>query len=318
MSRARAFHLLTTVVLVAAGNFPSERAAGWFDDFNDGNVKDGNPVTWLEDLGGSGFFPGIYNASSGDYLLDPAADSPTGQMSALVPSQSFTDTYIRTQGIVLPDPNDPANTGGNLVLTARIDPAQVNGYLVYFDVGGSLQLQLLLGGTTQDIGTTDFEALFHAGQEVVVELNVVGNQLSAYTWLADDPNGKPAEPQVTAVDDLFTSGVAGIAYAEDDPNTSAIYRYVAAQSTPFVDTLAGDFNTNGVVDAADYAAWRNGAANPQDYNTWKANFGAGATASGLGLGAGTNAAAVPEPAGLVVVLITLAASWIRSRYGRIR
>jgi hypothetical protein len=322
MSRIRPLQLLTTIILAVVAIARADRAAGWFDDFNDGNVKDGNPVTWLENLGSepndpTSFFPGTYDASSGDYLLDPDPGSQTGYMSAVVPAQTFTDTYIRTQGIVLPDPDDPANSGGNLVLTARIDPEQISGYLVYYDVSGNLQLQILQNLTTQDIGTTDFETEFNAGEEVVLELNVVGNQLSAYVWQADDPNGKPAEPQVTATDDLFTftSGIAGIAYAEDDPNTSAIYRYVAAQSTPFVDSLPGDFNNNGVVDAADYVAWRNGAADPTDYATWRANFGAGA--SGLGLSAG-NSAAVPEPAGLIAVLTAIMACLVNAPQRRIR
>jgi hypothetical protein len=319
MARTKRFQLLTTILLGVAGIAPYERAAGWFDDFNDGNLKDGNPVTWLENLGADpndsgSFFPGIYDASSGDYLLDPAPDSFTTQMSALVPGQSFTDTYMRTQGIVLPDPNDPANNGGNLVLTARINPDQLTGYLVYFDVSGNLQLQTLAGGATEDIGTMDYTAPFNAGSEVVLELNVVGTELSAYVWLADDPNGKPAEPQVTATDDQFAAGIAGLAYAEDDPNTSAIYRYATAQSTPFVDTLPGDFNTDGVVDAADYVAWRNGAANPTDYNTWRANFGAGASAAGLS--SASSAAAVPEPAGWIAALIAIAACRMRSRWCR--
>jgi hypothetical protein len=71
------------------------------------------------------------------------------------------------------------------------------------------------------------------------------------------------------------------------------------------------------VDAADYVAWRDGAANPQDYETWKANFGAGASAAGLGFGAGTSAA-VPEPTGLILVVIALAASMMRSRSDRVR
>jgi hypothetical protein len=112
---------------------------------------------------------------------------------------------------------------------------------------------------------------------------------------------------------LFTAGVAGIAYAEDDPNTSGIYRYVSAQNTPFVDTLPGDFNTDGVVDAADYVAWRNGAANPTDYETWRANFGAGASASAAGLGASANVASVPEPASWVAGLIALGACLVHSR-----
>ena len=41
--------------------------------------------------------------------------------------------------------------------------------------------------------------------------------------------------------------------------------------------LAGDYNHNGVVDAADYVLWRKNPSvyggNPAGYNTWRANFG---------------------------------------------
>jgi hypothetical protein len=37
--------------------------------------------------------------------------------------------------------------------------------------------------------------------------------------------------------------------------------------------LPGDFNDSGVVDAADYVFWRNNRGTPQDYQTWRANFG---------------------------------------------
>jgi hypothetical protein len=287
-------------------------AAGWSDNFNDGNVKDGNPVTWLEDLGGSGLFPGDYNASSGDYVLTPAADGLDDSiMLSVVPSVTFTDTYIRAQGTVLPDPNDPENDGGNLVLLGRLDPGQLNGYLVYFDVSANLNVQIVEGGVTRDIGTT-FDAPFDASSEVVVELNIVGDQLSAFAWLADDPNGKPAEPQATATDTTFTSGVAGIAYAEDDDNTFGIFRYASAQDTPFVDTLPGDFNDDGRVDAADYVGWRNGPAAPADYQTWRANFGAGASAAALGAG-GHSAAAIPEPASLLLALLCITVFWYNAR-----
>jgi hypothetical protein len=88
---------------------------------------------------------------------------------------------------------------------------------------------------------------------------------------------------------------------------------------------AGDYNENGVVDAADYVAWRNNLNNPaslpnddtpgvgpDDYDRWRQNFGntgssgAGQTLQGIvvigalptaaGLAAG---AAVPEPSTLV-------------------
>ncbi len=67
-------------------------------------------------------------------------------------------------------------------------------------------------------------------------------------------------------------------------------------------SLAGDFNGDGVVDAADYVLWRKGGAvpnTPQNYALWRTNFdmagGAGSVASG----------AIPEPAciGLMICAI---------------
>jgi hypothetical protein len=70
--------------------------------------------------------------------------------------------------------------------------------------------------------------------------------------------------------------------------------------------VPGDYNNNGVVDAADYVLWRKGGAlqnevdtpgtvNAADYTAWRARFG---NTSGSGLGA----PAVPEPGATVLVL----------------
>jgi hypothetical protein len=94
----------------------------------------------------------------------------------------------------------------------------------------------------------------------------------------------------------------------------------AGASTGFqvieVATLTGDYNGNGVVDAADYTIWRDtlgsttdlrangdntgasaGKIDQADYNVWKSNFG-----NHSGSGAGANAA-LPEPASLVMLLL---------------
>jgi len=294
-------------------------AAGWSDNFNDGNMLDGNPVTWLNDLGGSGLFPGDYNASSGDLVMTPAVDgSDASIMISLVPAVSFTDVYMRTQGVVLPDPNNPTvNKGGNLVLLGRVDPQNLTGYLVYFDVSGNLNMQILLGGATVDIGTT-FDAPFNAGTEVNLEMDIVGDQLSAYAWPVGE--SKPLEAQVTASDTSFTSGLSGAAFAEDDDLTAGVFRYVSAQSTPFVDGVPGDYNGNGAVDAADYALWRNGGplanevdtpgtVNAADYSAWRARFG-----NTSGSGSSLTAAAVPEPTTLFLAIVTIGLAVIGRRH----
>jgi hypothetical protein len=63
--------------------------------------------------------------------------------------------------------------------------------------------------------------------------------------------------------------------------------------------VTGDYNSNGIVDAADYVLWRNdtaGHGGATGYDTWRSNFG---NTSG---GAGSGSAAVPEPAGVILVV----------------
>jgi hypothetical protein len=84
-----------------------------------------------------------------------------------------------------------------------------------------------------------------------------------------------------------------------------------------VPQVAGDYNQNGVVDAADYVAWRNsigqnvplpnrgpgitGPIGQSDYNFWRSRFGATS-----GAGSGASVASVPEPVTLAALASCLA------------
>ncbi len=89
-------------------------------------------------------------------------------------------------------------------------------------------------------------------------------------------------------------------------------------SNPFV-TLPGDYNGDGVVDAADYQVWRSsygdttslvadgngdGKVNTEDYLVWRSNLGRTWQSLGSGSGSGIGQNAVPEPAGLVLGLLS--------------
>ncbi len=62
----------------------------------------------------------------------------------------------------------------------------------------------------------------------------------------------------------------------------------------------GDYNSNGVVDAADYVLWRKTDGTQANYDVWRANFGQTAGA-GAGIGSVANAS-IAEPQTVVILL----------------
>jgi hypothetical protein len=122
--------------------------AGFLDSFNDMNVKDNNPVTWVENFNGAfgPAFEGTYDASTGDYrFIDP--NPATNQMISFVNGQSFSDVHIRTQGMVVHVPLGYQDQDeGNLAIVARLDPTTLSGYAFYFDTDFNLGALVLVGG----------------------------------------------------------------------------------------------------------------------------------------------------------------------------
>jgi hypothetical protein len=83
--------------------------------------------------------------------------------------------------------------------------------------------------------------------------------------------------------------------------------------------LPGDFNSNGVVDAADYVLWRGGGplandttpgVQPGDYTVWRSGFGR-TVGSGADSADELLSAAVPEPATLVIVSAAILLATVR-------
>jgi hypothetical protein len=90
--------------------------------------------------------------------------------------------------------------------------------------------------------------------------------------------------------------------------------------------LPGDYNEDGVVDAADYTVWRDNFGAPagtlandtdggmigqSQYETWKANIGISLPMSPSMFSDG--AATVPEPAGILLLGATAIWPWRRRR-----
>lgn len=77
---------------------------------------------------------------------------------------------------------------------------------------------------------------------------------------------------------------------------------------PQIDIQPGDYNRNGVVDAADYVVWSKGIATG-NYATWRANFGESLS----GAGAASFESGVPEPSSIALLAIAGVAIYLSRR-----
>jgi hypothetical protein len=109
----------------------------------------------------------------------------------------------------------------------------------------------------------------------------------------------------------------------DQPNNVPVGQFLRSYAQSASRPLAGDYNRDGWVDAADFVAWRdtlgqfvtnfgaadgsgNGRIDQADYDVWMANFGATDES-----GASLAAAAAPEPALSLCVIAAAAVVAVR-------
>jgi uncharacterized protein YjbI with pentapeptide repeats len=150
-------------------------------------------------------------------------------------------------------------------------------------------IPVALGGT--------LELTFAPGVDVATQS---GRTIDLFDWTGVTPTGAftVSSPYTWNVSNLYTTGEVTL---------------VAVPGFP------GDFNNNGVVDAADYVVWRKNYGTPAAYNTWRANFGAVSPGIGAGSGAALPSAeplsaTVPEPVTLALLTFGLPfLAWRNSR-----
>ena len=141
-----------------------------------------------------------------------------------------------------------------------------------------------------------------------------------------------ADKVIQVGDSLLGSTVAGfVPLARSSMNDSGQIGFVAylangdvvvARANPLSAPLPlPDYNGNGVVDAPDYAVWRNtldqtgwglaadgnsnGAIDPGDYDAWRAQFGISA-GGGTAEMIGSSATSVPEPSSAALLVVGVA------------
>jgi hypothetical protein len=148
---------------------------------------------------------------------------------------------------------------------------------------------------------TDLHAFFHfSGADVAgvpLAMTVLNDGTYSLALTADaDPTHTSIAPGSPLSNELYTL---------EFETTSLAGSQVTFTFAP----LPGDFNGDGVVDAADYVVWRSGLGTTYtqaDYDVWRAHFGPTVTS-----GAGASAA-VPEPATLMLILLA-AVGWCLRR-----
>ncbi len=242
------------------------------------------------------------------------------------------DSRIRIRGGTV---QDDALVYGASVLTLHngevgdglvIEPGPV----VVNQLGGTLGTTFLSGDTVMNISGGDFSAQnngFHSPESWAPEGSTVDLYGLAFSQGLIDLTAELMLGESLTITDLGTelSGVLG-----DGSNfrflTSARGRVIANGEVTVTKLLQGDFNHDGIVDAADYTVWRDtlgqvvamgtgadhdfdGVITDGDREVWAARFGT--TVESL-LAAG--ALSVPEPSALVLSLVLAAQAATVSRY----
>jgi hypothetical protein len=200
---------------------------------------------------------------------------------------------------------------GTLVPGAPISKLQITGDLT---LSPTSALQIDIGGNVQGTGYDFISEAGNTALNLNGTLSVTltgGYSLSNTDSLIILASNQPitgtfsnlVNGRVTATDGVTSLGVAVIG------------------NVVVVAKLPGDYNGNGIVDAADYTVWRDGLGGKytqSHYDVWKANFGkiAGSGAAVTGGDVANLPSNVPEPATLTLIILAIAGSSVRQPRAR--
>jgi hypothetical protein len=269
-------------------------------------------ITGFGDEEVDGGASGATHTETGEYILTAAVVTPS------VLGGGFTDT----------DPANDTRSGADAISGlpgARVSVVELLENDVDF-FALTLTAGQILSAMTAPLDDLDFTfdfpdtviGLFDSAGEPLVVNDDAGDEASSDldpTLGSDNPFipeegifGSAIRALIPS-DGVYYLGVTGF---EDDDFVgnhaeSGLYALlvgVAGEDEPPL--LAGDFNADGTVDAADYVVWRENEGtlyDQDDYNDWRTNFGR--SIDGPPAGA---LAPVPEPAAIAAVLSAIAIS----------
>ncbi|MCA9148487.1 MAG: hypothetical protein KDA92_04285 [Planctomycetales bacterium] len=218
--------VLSVAVAIATTHVSAEDI--FFDDFSDGSVtndvpldRDNNPVTWQP-----------YDTL--DLLVDSTDLIVSGPnfASAFQPLDvGVADISLRSQMRLL--------EGDYVGVVVRARRANVDEGYVGFINAQTSTVGLSRAGSKSDLVASLPTALDPAHQDVILQLDAFGDQVSLWAWAADEP--MPAEPTISVQDTRFRAPGGVIVWTASQEfftggttQATGVYRYVQASDQHIV------------------------------------------------------------------------------------
>ena len=288
------FHVLKGVVTVVALSLMA--ASGWADD-----IPIVSPGFTQFFLGWSHEYSGIGGDGSGlndtvdtGWFSEPANAGLSDQLSAIVCCGNAS--YTQELGV---------NYQSNMLYTLQFDVGVPDRAPDSFRTLDDYHVKLIRGGILQEgstLGVWDSGVtLFDANSDTFGELSTTAGAGGVWKHVTAQWSSGNLPQEVLDSPIQIRMGPASV---------YGIFDNIQLSVEPAPPGVEGDYNDDGVVDAADYVTWRRGGplanevadpgtVSPADYDEWRARFG---NTSGSGSGTGT-LTRVPEPASALLAML---------------
>ena len=301
-----------------------------------GNDRNGIHVNGDAEQGGDGIISGALIA--GNIIYDNGLDGGSGINMDGVQNSRIENNLLynsHSSGISLYRIDGGGSSTGNVVVNNTIHVADDGRWALNIQDGstGNTAYNNILVSEHSFRGAIDVSAdslpNFTSDYNVVIDKFSADDTFRTFTQWRNE-TGQDAHSIVADPDTLFQNWPAGnyelvstAAARDNGTNTLAPLVDLTGKHRPIgpkfdvgayefgLAPIPGDFNGNGIVNAADYTLWRNGLGSmytAANYNTWKSHFG---ESNGSGSAAGPSPTAlssaggslVPEPRALQFLLI---------------
>ena len=205
-----------------------------------------------------------------------------------------------------------ATGGGDIFYEGEIHPGSSPALVTYVNdvtFGSGATLEIELGGSMRG---SEYDAI-----DITGDLSL-GGMLNVVPISLGDDVFRPGQGDVFEIL-TATGGISGGFTAMNLPDLAGDLYWDVLQDTNSLTLqvlaagLPGDYNQNGIVDAADYVVWRKTGGMPQVYDTWRSHFGQTAGSGAALPSAEPLSAAVPEPSTLGLLILVAMGSFSRQR-----